>query len=200
MSDEIWDDIILDENIQHIPFASLDHPAAKRAITFVAASKTWNIAGLGCAAAIIPEKRLRQQWRQAGSGLVPMVNPLGYAASEAAWRDGDPWRQRLIQVLRFNRECALATIEQILVSHVFHHRQPTFSGSIAESGCLLNRPAGSILNRHVKKQGLAHRMEMIWSPGFLRINCGCPPELLNEGLKRLHNAFHGIETFRSPER
>ena len=38
------------------------------------------------------------------------------------------------------------------------------------------------------------------SPGFLRINCGCPPELLNEGLKRLHNAFHGIETFRSPER
>ena len=34
VSDEIWDDIILDENIQHIPFASLDHPATKRAITF----------------------------------------------------------------------------------------------------------------------------------------------------------------------
>ena len=43
VSDEIWDDIILDENIQHIPFASLDHPATKRAITFVAASKTWNL-------------------------------------------------------------------------------------------------------------------------------------------------------------
>jgi len=55
----------------------------------------------------------------------------------------------------------LHLLNRYLVSHVFHHRQPTFSGSIAESGCLLNHPAGSILNRHVKKQGLAHRMEMI---------------------------------------
>jgi cystathionine beta-lyase len=26
VSDEIWDDLILDDDVQHIPFASLDHP------------------------------------------------------------------------------------------------------------------------------------------------------------------------------
>ena len=55
----------------------------------------------------------------------------------------------------------LQLLNRYLVSHVFHHRQPTFSGSIAESGCLLNHPAGSILNRHVKKLASAHRMGLI---------------------------------------
>ena len=53
-----------------------------------------------------------------------MVNPLGYAASEAAWRDGDPWRQRLIQVLRFNGNF-IATIEQIPGISYFTTGTPT---------------------------------------------------------------------------
>ncbi len=201
VSDEIWDDIILDENIQHIPFASLDHPAAKRAITFVAASKTWNIAGLGCAAAIIPEKRLRQQWRQAGSGLVPMVNPLGYAASEAAWRDGDPWRQRLIQVLRFNRECALATIEQIPGISCISPQATYLLWLDCREWMASQPPSRQHPQQACEEAGIGpSNGNDFGSPGFLRINCGCPPELLNEGLKRLRNAFQDIETFRSSGR
>ena len=37
------------------------------------------------AAAIVPDADLRRRWRPAGGGLVPMVNPLGYAAAEVAW-------------------------------------------------------------------------------------------------------------------
>ncbi|MFN5757795.1 MAG: MalY/PatB family protein, partial [Planctomycetia bacterium] len=44
VSDEIWSDLLLDDDRGHIPFASLDHPAARRSITLVAPSKTWNLA------------------------------------------------------------------------------------------------------------------------------------------------------------
>ncbi len=38
ISDEIWSDLLLD-GLRHVPFASLDHPAARRAITLTAPSE-----------------------------------------------------------------------------------------------------------------------------------------------------------------
>jgi hypothetical protein len=111
VSDEIWSDLLLDDHLRHVPFASLDHPAARRAITLVAPSKTWNLAGLECAAAIVPDPALRRGWRAGGGGLVPMVNPLGYAAAEAAWRHGDDWRRRLVGILRQHRHAAAQGVE-----------------------------------------------------------------------------------------
>jgi cystathionine beta-lyase len=48
VSDEIWADLVLDEDrgVRPVPFASLDHPLARAAITLTAPSKTWNLAGL----------------------------------------------------------------------------------------------------------------------------------------------------------
>ena len=157
VSDEIWDDLILDGS-NHIPFASLDHPAARRSITFVAASKTWNIAGLGCAAAIVPNKDFRHQWRQAGGGLVPMVNPLGYTASEAAWKDGDAWRQKLLDVLKYNKQHAVQfkTYRAFLA---YHHKQRISFGSTATSGSLVNLLIETNHNTFAKKLVSDHQME-----------------------------------------
>jgi cystathionine beta-lyase len=68
VSDEIWADLVLDEHLGHVPFASLDHPAAKRAITLVAPSKTWNLAGLGCAAAIVPDATTKKPQEAVAAG------------------------------------------------------------------------------------------------------------------------------------
>ena len=54
ISDEIWADLILRKHLQHQPFGALSPDAAQRSITLMAASKTFNIAGLSCAVAIIP--------------------------------------------------------------------------------------------------------------------------------------------------
>jgi len=53
-SDEIHCDLILDQGKRHIPFATLSREAAARTITLMAPSKTFNIPGLGCAFALIP--------------------------------------------------------------------------------------------------------------------------------------------------
>jgi len=194
VSDEIWDDLILDDSC-HIPFASLDHPAARRSITFVAASKTWNIAGLGCAAAIVPNEDFRKQWRQAGGGLVPMVNPLGYAASEAAWKNGDPWRQKLLDVLKYNKQLAVEAIHEISgISCI--PPQATYllwvdcNEWVAGQRSGQNQPQQACEDAGI---GPSNGSEF-GSPGFLRLNFGCPPIVLQEGLQRLRDAFGARKT------
>jgi cysteine-S-conjugate beta-lyase len=111
VSDEIHAGLILEPGARHTAIAALSPALAERCITLVAPSKTYNIAGLGCALAVIPNRLLREAFRKAGQGLVPGVNALGYTAALAAWRDGEPWRQALLSYLRGNRDLVVQAVD-----------------------------------------------------------------------------------------
>jgi cystathionine beta-lyase len=186
VSDEIWADLVLDEEagVRHVPFASLDHPAARAAITLTAPSKTWNLAGLACAAAIVPAATLRNRWRAAGGGLVPMVNPLGYAAAEAAWRHGDAWRRELIAVLRRHRDLvqqAVTTIPGMAAVPA----QATYLAWIDCRGTGVSDPQAAC---EAAGLGTSDGREF-GAPGFVRLNTACPTPRLEEALARLARAF-----------
>ncbi len=184
VSDEIWCDLVLDEGAGHVPFASLDHPAARRAITLVAPSKTWNLAGLGCAAAIVPEEGLRRRWRAAGEGLVPMVNPLGYAAAEAAWRHGDPWRRELLGVLRANRDAVVEAVGSV-PGLACVPPQATYLVWIDCRDTGATDPVAACV-----AAGLGPSDGRDFGlPGFIRLNVACPPARLAEAIRRLETAF-----------
>jgi len=87
-SDDIHSGLVLDEDKRHIPIAALDADAAGRTITLMAPSKTFNIPGLGCSFAVIPDPMLREAFRRAMEGIVPHVNVLGYVAAQAAYEAG----------------------------------------------------------------------------------------------------------------
>ena len=184
VSDEIWSDLLLDERLEHVPFASLDHPAARRAITLTAPSKTWNLAGLGCAAAIVPDRALKNRWRAAGGGLVPMVNPLGYAAAEAAWRHGDAWRRRFIAVVRHHRDLALAAVEKIPGLGCIPP-EATYLLWIDCRGTGVSDPQAAC---EAAGLGPSDGREF-GAPGFIRLNLACPTDRLKEALRRLALAF-----------
>ncbi|MBT8331754.1 MAG: PatB family C-S lyase, partial [Deltaproteobacteria bacterium] len=103
-SDEIHCDLILDGEKTHIPTATLDASIAERTITLMSPSKTFNLPGLGCAFAVISEKKLRRRFVQATAGIVPHVKAMGYAAAEAAYRDCADWHAALLGYLRGNRD------------------------------------------------------------------------------------------------
>jgi len=184
VSDEIWADLVLDDDAGHVPFASLDHPAARRAITLVAPSKTWNLAGLGCAAAIIRDESLRRRFRAAGGGLVPMVNPLGYAAAEAAWRHGDAWRRELLAILRHHRTLVLDRVAMIpgLSCHAW---QATYLAWIDCRATGVSDPQSAC-----EAAGLGPSDGRTFGlPGFIRLNTACPTDRLTVALDRLAAAF-----------
>jgi cystathionine beta-lyase len=184
VSDEIWADLVLDDTLGHVPFASLDHPAARRAITLVAPSKTWNLAGLGCAAAIVPDGAHRTQWRSAGGGLVPMINPLGYAAAIAAWRRGEPWRQELLAVLRRHQALTAKTVATI-AGLTSIPAQATYLAWIDCRGSGVADPFAACVAAGL---GPSDGRDF-GAPGFLRLNLACPTARVEEALTRLRQAF-----------
>lgn len=183
-SDEIHCDLILEPELEHIPAAALDTEAAQRTITLMAPSKTFNIAGLGCSLAIIPDPKLRQRFRAARRGIVPDVNLLGYTATLAAYRDGDEWNRQQCDYLRGNRDYLLQQINTIEGLRLDPF-EATYLAWIDVSGLQLDNPPAFF-----EKAGVG------MSPGvdfgddrFMRMNFGCNRSQVEEAVRRIRTAI-----------
>ena len=178
-SDEIHCGLVLDADKRHIPFASLSPDAARRSITLMAPSKTYNIPGLGCAFAVIPDAVLRRSFLRAMDGIVPHVNVLGLAACEAAYRDCGDWHRELIAYLVGNRDRLAAAVngeKGARMSHV----EATYLAWIDVRELGLANPAAHF---EVHGLGLSDGADF-GAPGWLRLNFGCTRATLEEALGR----------------
>ncbi len=183
-ADEIHCQLILDEDKVHVPFATLDPALASRTITLMAPSKTFNIPGLGCAFAVISDTALRSAFQAAADGMVPHVNALGYTAAHAAYRHGAPWHQALLRYLRGNRAVLtemLAAMPGLDVSPI----EATYLAWIDARGIGTENPVALFERFGV---GLSDGAPF-GSPGFVRLNFGCPRSRLIEGLTRMRRAL-----------
>ncbi len=182
VSDEIHCDLLLDGRC-HLPAAMLSPELARRTITLMAPSKTFNIPGLGCAFAVIPDAGLRQRFRAVMDGIVPHVNALGYVATEAAYRHGGEWRRQLLAVLADNRDrvaTAVAALPGLRMATV----EATYLAWIDARGLGWAQPQKRFESAGI---GLSDGADF-GAPGFVRLNFGCAPALLDEALARLQRA------------
>lgn len=179
-SDEIHCGLILEPSAGHVPFATLDAETARRTITLIAPSKTYNIAGLGCSLAIIPDRDLRRRFRRARAGFVPGVNALGFTAALAAWRDGHHWREQLVTYLRGNRDRVQAAVD----AHPALQMQcpaATYLAWIDARGLGVDDPEAAF---EAAGLGLSNGTDFA-APGYFRLNFGCPRARLDQALERL---------------
>ncbi|WP_079436348.1 MalY/PatB family protein [Zoogloea sp. LCSB751] len=186
-SDEIHCGLVLDPAKPHIPIASLDESVAKRTITLMAPSKTWNIPALYCAFAIIPDAGLRARYKRAMAGIVPHVNVLGLVATEVAYRDCGPWREALLDTLRANA----ARVVDVINSLPGLSTTPVEATYLAWIDCRELLATRGIANVaaffEAAGVGLSDGKDF-GLPGFVRLNFGCPPARLEEGLVRIRRA------------
>ncbi len=187
-SDEIHAGLVLDRDVPHRPFAATSPEAARRSITLMAPSKTFNMPGLGCAYAIIPDPGLRGRFRRAMEGIVPHVNALGLVACEAALRDGWEWHAALIDYLRGNRDRVLAAVSEI----------PGLRTTPVEATYLAWLDARDLglknVQHHLELAGVGLSEGADFGPGdtyrgFLRLNFGCTRATLEEALARMRRAL-----------
>ena len=187
-SDEIHCELILDKDKVHIPTANLDPEAAARTITLMAPSKTFNLPGLGCAFAVISEKKLRHQFKNAMAGIVPRPNVLGYAAAMAAYAESADWQAALLDYLRGNLETIASAMRQM----------PPLSMAPVEATYLawIDMRASGIKSpaRFFEEAGVGLQDGIEFDgPGFARLNFGCSRSLLEKALERMRVA---MENFR----
>ena len=188
-SDEIHCDLILKPDHQHKPFAMLGEDAAQRSITLMAPSKTYNIPGLGAAWAVIPNPELRQRFGQAMQGIVPHLNVMGMAATEAALKDCDAWREALLAYLRGNARLVEDWVDATPGLRM-HAVEATYLAWI-EAGDLCSRRGFADTNAWCQAAGVALSAGSDFAPGrgsFVRLNFGCPRPLLREALARLSDS------------
>ena len=104
VADEIHADLAYPGH-RHIPMASLGPEIAARTITLTSATKAFNIAGLRCAVMHFGSDELRARFRRTiPDALLGRASVLGVHATIAAWREGQPWLDAVLQVLQANRD------------------------------------------------------------------------------------------------
>lgn len=187
-SDEIHCDLILDPALPHIPTAVLSPEIAARTITLMAPSKTYNVPGLGTSIAIIPDSMRRARFLRATAGIVAEVTCLGFTACEAAYRDGEPWRQALLAYLRGNRDYLLEAIARELPGvRVEAPVEATYLLWMNVSALGLDNPTA-----HFEQHGVGLSDGAMFGAvkgSHVRLNFGCPRATLVEAIRRMKTAL-----------
>lgn len=186
-ADEIHCELLLDGK-RHIPIATLSEQVSQNSFTLISPSKTYNLAGLGCSLAIIPNRTLRNRFAAASRGIMAEVNNLGYTACEAAYRHGGEWRDGLLSYLGGNRDLVRAFAREHLPGIKIYQHEATYLSWMDATALGQDDPVAFFESHGI---GLTDGA-FFDSPGFVRLNFGCPRSTLQEGLNRMRNAIQSL--------
>ncbi len=191
-SDEIHCDLVYPGR-SHIPIASLGRDVALRTVTLMAPSKTFNLAGLGCAFAVIENPALRDVWTKGSRGLIPFVNVMGLVAALAGYTRGQEWLDQALAYLAGNRDFLAAFVKERLPGIKMTPMEATY---LAWLDCRDARIPGSPFRYFLEEARVALNdgVEYGWGgEGFVRLNFGCARGTLAEALGRIERALTRLQ-------
>lgn len=193
IADEIHCDLT-DPGFDYVPFASVSEVCADNSVTCIAATKTFNIAGIQTAAVIVSNEELREKIGHAIELYgASMPNAFAIDGAIAAFTKGGPWLAALRTYLAENKNFVKAYLEEHLpqvkavVSHATYLVWLDFSAVTEDAGQL---------SRHIRKETGLFMMPGIEygsnGKAFTRLNIACPRAVLADGLERL---VKGVNTY-----
>lgn len=199
LSDEIHSDLIYPD-YQHLPVLKLllEREEFKdyrnKVITFMAASKTFNIAGLHTSYTIIESKELRQAYQKAQKGFATGNSPFGLLALKAAYNDGEEWLEAQMKYLEDNYNF----LKEYITKNI-----PQLEVTKTEGTYLVWLDCSKLGFDNDKQliEFMNKKAEVGLNPGrwfgdggsmFMRLNIACPRKRLKEGLFRIKKAVEKI--------
>ena len=187
-SDEIHCDFVYPGQ-RHIPIGSLDAEVGEHTITLMAPSKTYNIAGLHFGVAIVPNEELREKLCAARRGVVGGPDILSYTAALAAYREGQPWLDKVLRYLEANRDFTFEYVRDHLPGISMAKPEGTYLAWLdcRQAGIPGNPQEFFLENAQVAlNDGPEYGKG---GEGFVRLNFGCPRSTLAEALCRMTGAL-----------
>ncbi|NQU64212.1 MAG: pyridoxal phosphate-dependent aminotransferase [SAR324 cluster bacterium] len=192
VSDEIHCELLFKGN-KHTPFAQLSTEFEQNSLTCMAASKTFNLAGLDASVIIIPNKQLREKFNQAKMGMMPSGSIFGVVALEAAFNEGDEWLEQFLIYMQANLEYLLVYFEKYIPKIKVIKPEGTYLIWLDCRELGLNSIELKRFMNHKAKVGLDHGF--VFGPtgeGFERINIACPRSILEAALDRIRQAVDNL--------
>ncbi len=191
MSDEIHADLVY-KNYAYTPLASISNEIANYTVTFIAPSKTFNMAALATSSVISSNKELKEKYDKVLDAIhIGMGNVFGTVASEAAYTHGDEWLDQLMEYLEKNlnlvEDYTKAKIPQIKMI------RPEGTYLVWLDCSDLDLKGKDLKNFMIEDAGLGFndgRMFGTGGEGFMRMNIACPKQIVLDALIRLEKAIN----------
>jgi cysteine-S-conjugate beta-lyase len=190
VSDEIHSELLLEDK-KFTPIAKLSAEIAQNSITLIAPSKTFNVPGLFCGFAIIPNQALRSEYAKVSAQLRLHVASLGLRAAQAAFSGQcDDWLKELRGYLTGNRD--------FLIDHVTKN-MPGVRVTVPKATYLAWLDFTQLDLEKSPFEFFFERAKVALSDGALfgeagkghaRLNFGTSRRILKQGLDRMARALH----------
>lgn len=194
VSDEIHADFVY-PGYKHIPFASLSKEAEQHCVVCTAPSKTFNLAGLQCSNIFIPNAEIRDAFTgELSREGYHSPNVMGMLACQAAYAEGGPWLDDLIQYLSGNLEFVRSFLRENLPMVRLTEPQGTYLIWLDFRDLGLSADALEDLVSNKARLWLDDGL-IFGKEGelFERVNIACPRSLLVEAFQRLKDAVDQLK-------
>ena len=189
ISDEIHSPLTFAEQ-NFTPFLSLGEDARSVGITVTAASKGWNIAGLKCAIIVTENPAMHERLSEIAPATHYRASLLGAFATVAAFQDGEPWLDQLMEQLDFNRKLVIDLVTEKLPLARTHMPHCSYLAWIDFSGYQLEVEPFTHLLEEAKVafvpgvrfgENFAH---------YIRLNFATSPEIITDAINRVARVLH----------
>lgn len=190
LSDEIHSDLIMKGNT-HTPFGNISEELTENLILCTAPSKTFNLAGLQVSNIIIPNEKLRNEYKIIlENNAIMHPNTFGIVALQAAYEHGDEWLDQALEYIEGNMDFIDEFVNTKLPMIKFNKPQGTYLAWLDFKGLGMDTEE---LERWMQQDvKLALDEGYIFGDGgegYERINVACPRSILREALERIEKAI-----------
>jgi len=192
VSDEIHSELLLG-NKKFTPLAKLSAEIAQHTITLVAPSKTFNVPGLFCGFAIIPNNKLRAEYVKVVEHLRLHVASLGLRAAQAAFSGQcDDWLKELCSYLTDNRDFLVDYVTSNMPGVRVTVPDATYLAWLDFSRLDLQKSPYEFFLEKAKVAVSDGAIFGEQGKGHVRLNFGTSRRILKQGLDRMSRALHSL--------
>lgn len=192
VSDEIHCDLTFGR--RYTPYATLGEEFARRSVSLVSPTKSFNIAGLQIANIVAADDDVRRRIDRAINIFeVCDVNVFGFEALIAAYNEGEEWFNALCDYIWGN----WLYLREFLAERLPDCRVMPLEGTyLAWIDCRTTGMTSAELAQRMESEGglllSAGTIYGAAGEGFMRLNMACPRATLAEGLARMEKVVKGI--------
>ncbi len=192
VSDEIHSELLLDGK-KFMPMTKISREIEKHVITLIAPSKTFNVPGLFCGFAIIPNRELREPFEKEINHLRLHVGSMGLHAANAAFSGQcDGWLDELRRYLTGNRDFLVEYVTKYMPNVRTTIPDATYLGWLDFTQTGIEGSPYEFFKSRAKVELSDGKIFGREGEGHVRINFGTSRKTLKEGLDKMKKALNSV--------
>ena len=193
ISDEIHCDMAL-KGYKHTPFAICCDKAKDLCITFMAASKTFNIAGLKSSYHVIPNEEIRKQYHEfLRKSELDTAHVFATGPVATAYNEGEEWLAQMLEYVEANIDFMEQYLKDNMPKMGMIRPQASFLVFLDARG--LGLPHDKLVEFFIREAKVGMNDGAMFGEegsGYMRMNLGCPRSVLEKALNQIKVAYDKI--------